>query len=114
MTSRAELGRAAWRVLHLMTLRFPDEPTPDQRDALKSYMHLFARLYPCGECAAEFQRLLKEYPPQVREPADVLVPADQPDVVSQVGIALALSRTQPGQRSAREARVRLSNAGFDL
>jgi len=79
---RAELGRAAWHVLHLMTLRYPDvsspsgkpgneslsqTPTDDDRQALKSYFHLFARLYPCGECAAEFQKLLKEYPPQVSE-----------------------------------------------
>ncbi|CAD6569890.1 MAG: hypothetical protein TREMPRED_005498 [Tremellales sp. Tagirdzhanova-0007] len=65
-TAKAELGRAAWKVLHLMTLRFPDEPTSDDRTALRSYFYLFARLYPCGECAAEFQALLKEYPPQVR------------------------------------------------
>ncbi|KIR29518.1 thiol oxidase [Cryptococcus deuterogattii 99/473] len=63
-TAKAELGRAAWRVLHLMTLRYPDEPTEDDRLALKSYFHLFSRLYPCGECAQEFQKLLKEYPPQ--------------------------------------------------
>ncbi|OCF46104.1 thiol oxidase [Kwoniella heveanensis CBS 569] len=63
-TAKAELGRSAWRVLHLMTLRYPDEPTEDDRHALKSYFHLFSRLYPCGECAAEFQKLLKEYPPQ--------------------------------------------------
>ena len=69
-----------------MTLRFPEvrtnltshptsvtplfplikEPTQDQRDALDSYFHLMSRLYPCGECAAEFQLLLKKYPPQVR------------------------------------------------
>lgn len=41
------------------------EPSPSDREALKSYFHLFARLYPCGECAQEFQALLKEYPPQV-------------------------------------------------
>ncbi|WVQ79417.1 hypothetical protein IAT38_001514 [Cryptococcus sp. DSM 104549] len=63
-TAKAELGRAAWRVLHLMTLRYPDNPTEDDRLALKSYFHLFSRLYPCGECATEFQALLKEYPPQ--------------------------------------------------
>ncbi|WVW86689.1 hypothetical protein I302_108743 [Kwoniella bestiolae CBS 10118] len=63
-TAKAELGRSAWRVLHLMTLRYPDEPTEDDRQALKSYFHLFSRLYPCGECAAEFQKLLKDYPPQ--------------------------------------------------
>ncbi|OWZ72867.1 hypothetical protein AYX14_01608 [Cryptococcus neoformans] len=63
-TAKAELGRAAWRVLHLMTLRYPDEPTEDDRLALKSFFHLFSRLYPCGECAQEFQNLLKDYPPQ--------------------------------------------------
>ncbi|KAL7409115.1 ERV/ALR sulfhydryl oxidase domain-containing protein [Mrakia frigida] len=63
-TAKAELGRATWKLLHLMTLRFPESPTPDERQALKSYFYLFSRLYPCGECAAHFQAMLKEYPPQ--------------------------------------------------
>lgn len=41
-------------------------PTMDERDALNSYFHLLSRLYPCGECATEFQALLKRFPPQVR------------------------------------------------
>ena len=36
----------------------------DEREALNSYLHLFARLYPCGECAAHFQLVLRKYPPQ--------------------------------------------------
>ena len=48
-----------------MTLRYPENPTMDERRALDSYFHLSSRLYPCGECAAEFQMLLKKYPPQV-------------------------------------------------
>lgn len=48
-----------------MTLRYPEEPTQDERDALDNYFHLFSRLYPCGECAAEFQQLLQKFPPQV-------------------------------------------------
>ncbi|PIL33794.1 hypothetical protein GSI_04419 [Ganoderma sinense ZZ0214-1] len=63
-TAKAELGRATWKLLHTMTLRFPDEPRQDERDALNNYFHLMSRLYPCGECAAEFQKLLKKYPPQ--------------------------------------------------
>jgi hypothetical protein len=42
------------------------EPTQNERDAFHSYLLLTSRLYPCGECAAEFQSLLKLYPPQVR------------------------------------------------
>lgn len=41
-------------------------PTQDEREALEAYMYLTSRLYPCGECAAEFQDLLKKFPPQVR------------------------------------------------
>ena len=47
-----------------MTLRFPEDPTSDERAAFKSYFFLQARLYPCGECAAEFMQLLSKYPPQ--------------------------------------------------
>ncbi|TFK26281.1 hypothetical protein FA15DRAFT_667573 [Coprinopsis marcescibilis] len=63
-TAKAALGQATWKLMHTMTLRYPEHPTPDERDALKSYFYLTSRLYPCGECAAEFQLLLKKYPPQ--------------------------------------------------
>ncbi|KAF7292872.1 Sulfhydryl oxidase [Mycena indigotica] len=63
-TAKAALGRATWKLLHTMTLRYPEKPTQDERDALNSYFHLLSRLYPCGECAHEFQQLLKQYPPQ--------------------------------------------------
>ncbi|THV06176.1 hypothetical protein K435DRAFT_711675 [Dendrothele bispora CBS 962.96] len=63
-TAKAALGRATWKLLHTITLRYPEHPTSDERAALNSYFHLFSRLYPCGECAHEFQQLLKEYPPQ--------------------------------------------------
>jgi len=63
-TAKAELGRATWKLLHVMTLRYPENPSHDEREALKSYFYLTARLYPCGECASHFQKLLSEYPPQ--------------------------------------------------
>lgn len=63
-TLKAELGRAAWKVLHTTMARFPDKPTTDESEALSQYLHLFARLYPCGECAEHFQKILKKYPPQ--------------------------------------------------
>jgi FAD-linked sulfhydryl oxidase len=62
---RAELGNAAWKVLHTMMAKFPDKPTEDDSAALKSYIHLFARLYPCGDCARHFQKILHKFPPQV-------------------------------------------------
>ncbi|KAH6659544.1 ERV/ALR sulfhydryl oxidase domain-containing protein [Truncatella angustata] len=64
-TAKAELGRAAWKVIHTMMGRFPDKPSEDDQLTLKTYIQLFARLYPCGDCARHFQQLLKKYPPQV-------------------------------------------------
>ncbi|KAF1971402.1 FAD dependent sulfhydryl oxidase Erv2 [Bimuria novae-zelandiae CBS 107.79] len=64
-TAKAELGRAAWKVLHTTFARFPEKPTEDEKEALRSYVHLFQRLYPCGECAEHFGKVLVKYPPQV-------------------------------------------------
>lgn len=64
-TAKEELGRAAWKLFHTIMARFPDKPSTDESQALKDYIHLFARLYPCGECARHFQQILKKYPPQV-------------------------------------------------
>ncbi|KAK2745571.1 hypothetical protein FQN57_003696 [Myotisia sp. PD_48] len=64
-TAKAELGRSSWRLLHTMMGRFPDEPSNEEQETLRSYLYLFARLYPCGECAAHFSKLLKKFPPQV-------------------------------------------------
>ncbi|KAF2708554.1 FAD-linked sulfhydryl oxidase-like protein ERV2 [Pleomassaria siparia CBS 279.74] len=64
-TAKAELGRAAWKVLHTTFGRFPEKPTDDEKEALRSYVHLFQRLYPCGECAEHFGQVLAKYPPQV-------------------------------------------------
>ncbi|KZV99409.1 hypothetical protein EXIGLDRAFT_762703 [Exidia glandulosa HHB12029] len=63
-TAKAELGRATWRLMHTMTLRFPEEPTQDERTALNDYFYLMSKLYPCGDCASHFQKLLAEFPPQ--------------------------------------------------
>ncbi|OHE98412.1 Erv1/Alr family protein [Colletotrichum orchidophilum] len=63
-TAKAELGRASWKLFHTMMARFPEKPTPDDSLALKTYIQLFARLYPCGDCASHFRKLLAKYPPQ--------------------------------------------------
>ncbi|KAF4876401.1 FAD-linked sulfhydryl oxidase ERV2 [Colletotrichum siamense] len=63
-TAKAELGRASWKLFHTMMARFPEKPTADDSLALKTYIQLFARLYPCGDCASHFRKLLAKYPPQ--------------------------------------------------
>ncbi|PLB36611.1 flavin-linked sulfhydryl oxidase ERV2 [Aspergillus candidus] len=64
-TAKAELGRATWKYFHTMLARYPEKPTTEQQETLRSYIYMFARLYPCGECASHFQGHLQKYPPQV-------------------------------------------------
>lgn len=63
-TAKAELGRATWKYFHTVMARFPDKPSADESAALKSYIHLFQRLYPCGECSEHFRAILERFPPQ--------------------------------------------------
>ncbi|RMX80003.1 hypothetical protein D0869_07883 [Hortaea werneckii] len=64
-TAKAELGRSAWKLFHTIMARYPDAPSKDEQTALKSYIHLFVRLYPCGECAEHFHQIVDKFPPQV-------------------------------------------------
>ncbi|TKY87211.1 hypothetical protein EX895_003888 [Sporisorium graminicola] len=64
-TAKAALGRSTWHFLHTMTLRFPEKPTPQESETMRSFFINFAQLYPCGECARHFQQLIKGLPPQV-------------------------------------------------
>lgn len=45
--------------------KFPLTPTASESESLKAYIYLFARLYPCGDCARHFQDIIARYPPQV-------------------------------------------------
>lgn len=65
-TLKAQLGNAAWRLFHTILARYPDKPSVQEQTTLSSYIQLFAQVYPCGDCARHFQKLLKEYPPQTR------------------------------------------------
>ncbi|VEU23603.1 DEKNAAC104503 [Brettanomyces naardenensis] len=64
-TLRMELGRASWKLFHTILARYPDEPTGAQRDHLDTYIESFAQVYPCGDCARHFVKLLEKYPPQL-------------------------------------------------
>lgn len=64
-TLKAQLGNSAWHLLHTVLARFPEEPSASEKSTLKQFVHLFAQVYPCGDCARHFQKLLKKYPPQV-------------------------------------------------
>lgn len=48
-----------------MAGKFPMEPTTDEQETLRDFIYLFARLYPCGDCARHFKLVLQNHPPDV-------------------------------------------------
>lgn len=64
-TLKAELGNSAWKLLHTILSRYPEEPTTKEKQYLQMYIESFAQVYPCGDCARHFIKLLEQYPPQL-------------------------------------------------
>ncbi|KAK3322107.1 augmenter of liver regeneration [Apodospora peruviana] len=54
------LGRSSWTLLHSIAATYPKTPTPSEQSDIKSFMRLFAKLYPCWTCAADFQQYIKK------------------------------------------------------
>lgn len=65
-TLKAQLGNASWRLFHTILARYPDAPSAQEQATLTQYITLFAQVYPCGDCARHFQKLLAKYPPQTK------------------------------------------------
>lgn len=64
-TLKAQLGNSSWRLLHTILARYPETPSEEQKMVLKQFITLFAQIYPCGDCARHFQKLLQKFPPQI-------------------------------------------------
>ncbi|EOB13550.1 Mitochondrial FAD-linked sulfhydryl oxidase ERV1 [Nosema bombycis CQ1] len=62
---RARLGRATWTLLHTMGAVYPAFPTVQHKKDTLQFIYLLSQLFPCGECAGHFQKLLSQNPPQV-------------------------------------------------
>eukprot|EP01135_Chromosphaera_perkinsii_P008095 Nk52_evm11s1129 gene=Nk52_evmTU11s1129 len=71
-TLRKILGRSTWTLLHTMAARLPFEEeavvTDTSVNRLKDFIYSLQHLYPCGECATNFQQNLKKVPPPWGEP----------------------------------------------
>ncbi|KXJ70995.1 FAD-linked sulfhydryl oxidase ALR [Aedes albopictus] len=63
---KERLGRHTWGLLHTMAAYYPDEPSPQDRTNVQKFFEAFAKVYPCEYCAKDFQKELKDSPPEVK------------------------------------------------
>lgn len=53
-----ELGRSTWNLLHTMAAVYPDNPSDEQKQNVKSFFNILSQTYPCDVCAKD---LVTEY-----------------------------------------------------
>lgn len=62
---RERLGRSTWTLLHTMGATYPAFPTAQHKKDMMNFIYLLSSLFPCGDCARHFQKLLDSLPPRV-------------------------------------------------
>lgn len=63
--AKEELGRAGWTILHRIAAKFSEKPEESEKKSMKLFLTLFAKLYPCPDCAKHFQQYLQMNPPNI-------------------------------------------------
>ncbi len=69
--SPEELGRGGWTVLHMVTIRYPDHPTDEEKITMQQFFDSFARVYPCQDCSKHFRIELQNSPPVLDSKKDL-------------------------------------------
>jgi len=60
-----QLGRATWTFLHTTAAYYPERPTIVQRANMLMLIRSLPALYPCRNCAEDFEKNVEAHPPDV-------------------------------------------------
>ena len=55
-------GPSAWLFLHTVTMSYPDNPTPKDKENFKTFFETLAEMLPCESCRDHYKRTIKEVP----------------------------------------------------
>jgi hypothetical protein len=55
-------GPAAWTFLYAAAFKFPDDPTPEQREGATHFFHGLQTMLPCHECQQHYGQYQQEFP----------------------------------------------------
>lgn len=104
---RAELGRAAWKVLHTTFARFPEKPNTEEKDALRQYVHLFQRLYPWYDVVDSMPiKLTNRSQWRVCRPLRVdSKTVSTASLITECGSSLGLSCAQRSEQESQETNI---------
>jgi FAD-linked sulfhydryl oxidase len=55
-------GSSGWKLLHYITLSYPDRPTTRDRTNMKNFFNSFQTVIPCKTCSNNFKKHMKKIP----------------------------------------------------
>jgi len=70
---KEELGRATWSVIHTVAAHYPEDPTPQDKEAARQFISSLSLLYPCPICAPDFRAHVLAHPPDVESRSAFIV-----------------------------------------
>lgn len=60
-----QLGNHTWNFLHTMAAKYPQNPSEETKQEMRSFISSFAKFYPCEPCAEDFRDWIKTNEPNV-------------------------------------------------
>jgi len=55
-------GPSTWESNHFITMKYPIDPSPEDKKIYKAYFTLLGEVLPCDSCQGNFKRHLRKYP----------------------------------------------------
>jgi len=55
-------GPPCWKFLHYVTIAYPDYPTPQDKENVKSFFYSLGGVLPCENCQHHFAKNFEKYP----------------------------------------------------
>ena len=55
-------GKSYWDVIHIILLQYPENPTPEDKDAVRQFFELLKSIMPCQTCTSHYAHNLLQFP----------------------------------------------------
>ncbi|XBW38249.1 hypothetical protein QEN19_003838 [Hanseniaspora menglaensis] len=54
------LGKSSWTFMHSLCAKYPENPSPKDKNQISTFFDMLGRMYPCDWCAEDFSQYLKD------------------------------------------------------
>lgn len=55
-------GPHYWKVMHYITIAYPDNPTPQDKEDIKNFFMAMGKVLPCENCRIHYAMNIQKYP----------------------------------------------------